>query len=106
MEGYLYKIEGKMKRTLLIFENKVIFKQIGEKDTEIIFENISVVHFKEAKLTAGYLRFVLAGDTKTKLDVSSASVDPYSVIFAKENNEIAEKIVEWTELKLLNFTNS
>ncbi len=97
--GCLYIINGKIKKQLNIFEDSAVIKQENFNDVNISYDLVTQVHYKPAKLTAGYIRFVLKGDLRTKMDVQLVSADVNSVLFNKDQTETAEVIVEFFKQK-------
>lgn len=94
-----YNLKGKMRKELNVYEDRIEF--LFEKNKYIVFyKDMISVFYKEAKLTAGYLRFILTGDVKTRVDVSSASMDENSILFLKNDNDLAQEITSFVQNKI------
>lgn len=88
------------------------FNNYGLKGEKVIFlRNISGIQLKEAKMTVGYLQFVIIGSQESKGGLQSAMKDENTIIFGggfhdKEMNENAKIIKKYIENYLLNINDA
>lgn len=84
------------------------FNNYGLKGEKVIFlRNISGIQLKEAKMTVGYLQFVIIGSQESKGGLQSAMKDENTIVFGggfhdKEMNENAKAIKKYIENYILN----
>lgn len=85
------------------------FCNYGLKGEKVIFlKNISGIQLKEAKITVGYLQFLIIGSQESKGGLHSAMKDENTIVFGggfndKEMNENAKEIKSYIENYLLNI---
>lgn len=84
------------------------FNNYGLKGEKVIFlRNISGIQLKEAKMTVGYLQFVIIGSQESKGGLQSAMKDENTIVFGggfhdKEMNENAKAIKKYIENYIVN----
>lgn len=85
------------------------FSNYGLKGDKVIFlRNISGIQLKEAKMTVGYLQFIIIGSQESKGGLQSAMKDENTIVFGggfhdKQMNESATEIKSYIENYLLNM---
>lgn len=102
MDELLYELKG-INGQLELYSDKVIIKRKGFRakmsqgffkgDKTIYLNQITGIQIKPGTmLTNGYIQFTLAGGIESKKGILEATQDENTVMFAKKDNELVNKI--------------
>ncbi|SHH68421.1 hypothetical protein SAMN02745245_01930 [Anaerosphaera aminiphila DSM 21120] len=105
----IYSVTGII-ATLEIYDDKIIIskngltKNIDKGDMTLYYKNIIALDYKKpTSINRGYLRFVLPG-SDVKKSLADVINDDNTIVFAKKEDDIIQKIITYVESKLGNNT--
>lgn len=108
MAELLHRLTGIMKSALEVYEDKVIVKKKGALisllnnkfmgDKSFYISDISAIDHRPATMLAnGYIRILTPGNTDSGNGVNDAIYDENAIVFKRDKNEVAQKIVATIE---------
>lgn len=113
MSDLKYKMKG-VNGQLMVYEDKVIIERKGTNaflyygfagTKTIPLSSIKSVQFKKAgKVLGGYIQFSILGGVECQGGLNNAIADENSVMIAAKENDIAQKIKDYVESRIIEYS--
>lgn len=109
MENLIFDFKSSVGDGLKVYEDRIVISHKGvlnflamgaHGDKTIYYSDLTAVQFKKAGFLAGHIQFSLLGGRESTGGVFAASADENTITINSNENETAEKIVEYVQNKI------
>ena len=109
MDNLIFDFKSSVGDGLKVYEDRIVITHSGvlnffamgiKGDKTVYYNDLTAVQFKKAGWTAGHIQFSLLGGRESVGGVFAATSDENTITINSNENEIAEKMVEYIQQKI------